>query len=105
MKHQAQIKMFFGLMLVSRRTVCILAAIEVILAAAAVAAMYTVLGRGTGIGREIDRLAPWFYPAFPWVLGGLLCLDVVGVGILLRKLRQREEFLHRERLEEGREAV
>lgn len=105
MKHQAQIKMFFGLMLVSRRTVFILAAIEVVLAAAAVAAMYTVLGRGTAIGREIDHLVPWFYPAFPWILGGLLCLDVVGVGVLLRKLRQREEFLRRERFEETRDPL
>jgi hypothetical protein len=40
---------------------------------------------------------PWFYDVLPWFLGGAALLELVEVVMVLRKFREREEFLKRER--------
>jgi len=58
---------------------------------------YTIYSPTSWLGQIIMREGPWFYDVLPWFLGGAAVLEIIEVVIVLRKFREREEFLLRER--------
>ncbi|HSG70216.1 MAG TPA: hypothetical protein VLA12_07365 [Planctomycetaceae bacterium] len=105
MSQPVQIKIFFGMMMITRRTYLILSCVGFVVLAGIWIAFGTILGPSSWLGVNLLKDVPWFYPALPWVLGLGVLLEIVELIIVLRKFRQREDFLRRERLESHNSAL
>jgi thiol:disulfide interchange protein len=99
MSKPVQIKIFFGMMMLTKRTYLILQCGTFVILIGIWTAYKTVFGPSTWLGTILTTEAPWFYDVLPWVLGIGVVLEVVELIVVLRKFREREEFLRRERLE------
>jgi hypothetical protein len=97
MRQPVQLKVFFGSMLVTRKTYLLLSAGGFLLLGLVAVGYYTIYSPSSWLGQIIMREGPWFYDVLPWFLGGAAVLEIIEVTIVLRKFREREEFLKRER--------
>ncbi|HUG20379.1 MAG TPA: hypothetical protein VMM56_15440 [Planctomycetaceae bacterium] len=97
MSKPVQIKIFFGMMMLTRRTYLILQSGTFVILIGLWIAYKTLFGPATRLGAILMTEAPWFYDVLPWVLGAGVVLEVVELIVVLRKFREREEFLRRER--------
>lgn len=105
MSKPVQIKIFFGMMMITRRTYLILQCGMFVILIGLWIAYNTVFGPSTWLGSILMAEAPWFYDVLPWVLGLGVLLEIVELIVVLRKFRQREDFLRRERLESHNSAL
>jgi len=92
-----QIKVFFDSMLITKRTYLFLSAGGFLLLAVVGVTYNTIFGPGTWLGDIIMREGPWFYDVLPWFLGFAATVELIEVFFVLRKFKEREEFLRRER--------
>lgn len=99
MSQPIQIKIFFGMMMITRRTYLILQCGTFVILIGLWIAYKTVFGPSTWLGSILMAEAPWFYDVLPWVLGAGVVLEIVELIVVLRKFREREDFLRRESLE------
>jgi hypothetical protein len=60
----------------------------------------TVLGPGSDFGRDIVRIFPWFYGCVNWLFIIATIVQIFETMYILRKFREREDFLLRERGEQ-----
>jgi hypothetical protein len=97
MSQPVQIKIFFGMMLITRRTYLMLSFGGFALLAGIWITFKTILGPSSWLGVNILRDIPWFYTALPWILGTGVVLEILEMMFVLRKFRERNEFLRRER--------
>lgn len=97
MSQPVQLKVFFGAMIVTRRKYLILSAGGFLLLALVGVGYYTIYSPTSWLGHIIMAEGPWFYDVLPWFLGGAAVLEIIEVVMVLRKFREREEFLKRER--------
>jgi hypothetical protein len=97
MSQPVQIKIFFGMMMITRRTYLILQSGTLVVLLGVWIAYKTVFGPSTWLGTILMAEAPWFYNVLPWVLGIGAILEVLELIVVMRKFREREEFLRRER--------
>ena len=97
MPQPVQLKLFGGMLLLTRRSYLLLSLGGVVVLLTLWGGLTFLFGPGTWLGRNIVDLIPWFYRALPWVCGVGLLVEILEVGIVLRKFRAREKFLTRER--------
>ena len=96
MAQRVEIKVLFGLMMIDRRRYLLLAGLSFFALSVVTLALYTVFAPGTEIGTIIVEWFPWFFDAFPWILAVTCLLELAEMAFVLRKFREREEFLRRE---------
>jgi len=99
MSRPVQLKLFGGLMLLTRKSYLLLSLGGVAVLLTLWGGLTFFFGPRTWLGRHIVDLIPWFYEVLPWLCGAGLLLEIIEVGIVLQKFREREEFLARERSE------
>jgi hypothetical protein len=92
-----QIKVFFDSMLITKRVYLFLSAGGFLLLGIVAVSYNTIFGPGTWLGNIIMAEGPWFFDVLPWFLGFAATVELIEVFVVLRKFKQREEFLRRER--------
>jgi len=97
MSRPVQLKIFFGKMLITKRVYLILSAGGFLLLAFIGVSYNTIFGPATWLGQIIMNEGPWFYDVLPWFLGIAATVELIEVFVVLRRFREREEFLQRER--------
>ncbi|MBD3675391.1 MAG: hypothetical protein HUJ26_17900 [Planctomycetaceae bacterium] len=96
-RRPVQIKIFFDSMLITKRVYLFLSAGGFLLLGVVGLSYHTIFGPGTWLGDIIMREGPWFYDVLPWFLGFAATVELIEVFVVLRKFKEREEFLRRER--------
>ena len=97
MTKPVQIKICFGMMMISKRTYLTLSIIGFVVLLGIWVLFETVLGPGTSWGIHLRTAAPWFFDYLPWIILVGAVMESIEMAFILKKFRHREDFLARQR--------